>query len=211
MNPADVNKNNQNGRKALKIFIILFICISIFISLYFLKDNILNFLGVKRPVDYIPTGSDSTEEVSESPFSNFVPKEDETITYTKLQLDNLEMALNFYTKLKSSNGDWESALEEGHALAEVVSSQDGTKAYNLVYSKNPSLNLKYNIGDALNFKPTLLNPDSLTVMEGRVVRFVMGGEYTDNFEENVYMLGISLYLFAKKIIAKTVFLSGSLF
>jgi len=99
------------------------------------------------------------------------------------------MALNFYTKLKSSNGDWESALEEGHALAEVVSSQDGTKAYNLVYSKNPSLNLKYNIGDALNFKPTLLNPDSLTVMEGRVVRFVMGGEYTDNFEENVLHVG----------------------
>ena len=26
-------------------------------------------------------------------------------------------------------------------------------------------------------------------MEGRVVRFVMGGEYTDNFEENVLHVG----------------------
>jgi len=184
MNPADITKNN---RKTLKIFVVFFACLFLWTSLYFLKDSILNIFKHKVPIDQ-ELNSD-VEEVATSPFSDLIQKEDEGIVYTKSQMSNLDTALKFYTKLKSNDENWESILEEGQVLAEVTASQDGDKTYKLVYSKNPSLNLKYTVGDTLNFKPTLANTDSLTLMQGRSVKFAMGSEYTDNFEEDALHIG----------------------
>lgn len=184
MNPADITKNN---RKTLKLFVVFLACLFLLTSLYFLKDSILNIFKHKAPVDQ-ELNSD-IEEVTTSPFSDLIHKEDEGITYTKSQMNNLDIALKFYTKLKSNDDNWESILEEGQVLAEVIASQDGNKTYKLIYSKNPSLNLKYTVGDTLNFKPTLANADSLTLMQGRSVVFAMDSEYTDNFEESVLHIG----------------------
>ncbi|HOV97804.1 MAG TPA: hypothetical protein PLW49_02190 [bacterium] len=196
MDNSDTPARKPNKQSIAVLLLPILLVLFVFIFLF--KNSILNFLN-PRDKDEISTGYTNNEESKYSdisPFSNFVSESTSSNinrAYDPEVRNYLDLAERFELKMlilqssSSNNGDVGSILEDNQVVADVVNDENGIKSYKLVASKNPSI--KYNTGEFIKFKPSIIKPEALVVSDGETMKFKFeDGDFKD-FEDDILDVG----------------------
>lgn len=195
MEEIGISNSKDNKKNFGRIFSLIFLLIITVLILLSFKFDILNLFNRKK--ENITEDKQTDVQEITSPFQNLLSSNSNNTganlvassntVYTLEGQKNTKLSQVFYTKMTSYVDDWENILEDNQVLAEVADVGNDVKEYKLIYSKNPSFN--HNSVATLKFIPKILKPESITVMEGAILKNTFEESHVLNFVENILGVG----------------------